>query len=372
MLHLLLLTLAVSGQSDIDSLDAMLARTQQRISDLESQQAQTEEILLAIQEHLAVAREYYTWLSSEEAVLRSSIARIDARFGAADSVRAEYAASVSAYLIYVYSHRDLVGAEALFATGGLARVIRRESYLDYLARSAASEVEILRASTDSLAHYRDSLTVLQMDAERLRRQMEDIEQRIVSEENRQAMLRLELTSEIAVARDSASALEEQRQRMSALVAGLRVSASNPSVSIPLPEPSPNSYFEVQRGSVAWPAQGQIVRNFGLEVNPVYGTETTSDGINVATQASTPVSSAGPGTVLYAREFLSMGRLIVIDHCDGYYSVYGHLGEISVSVGDEVEPGTQLGVSGSLPGGQSGYYFEIRMGGQPVDPLGYLR
>lgn len=372
MMHLLLLTLAACGQSDIDSLDAMLARTQQHITDLESRQAQAEEILLAIQEHLAVAREYYTVLSSEEAALLGSIERIDERFGAADSVRAEYAASVSAYLIYVYAHRDLVGPEALFATGGLARVLRRESYLDYMARSAAARVEVLRASTDSLAHYRDSLTVLQVDAERLRLQMEDIEQRIVSEENRQAMLRLELTSEIALARDSASAIEEERRRMSALVAGLRVSSSHPSVGIPLPEPSSDSYFEVQRGSVTWPAEGQVIRTFGVEVHPVYGTETTSDGISVSTQASASVNSAGPGTVLYAREFLSMGRLVVVDHCDGFYSIYAHLGEISVSVGDEVQAGTQIGLSGSLPGGQSGYYFEIRRGGQPVDPLGYLQ
>lgn len=372
MLHLALLILAASGQADMDSLDARLVRTQQRISELESEQAQAEEILLAIQEHLAVAREYYTRLSGEEAALLSSMERIDARFSAAESIRMGYAASVSSYLIYVYSHRDLVGPEALFASGGLSRILRREAYLDCLARRAADEVEVLHASTDSLAHYRDSLSVLQEDAERLRRQMENIEERIVSEENRQALLRLELTSEIAIARDSASAIEEERRRMSALVAGLRVSSSHPSAGIPLPEPSADSYFEVQRGAVAWPAEGQITRSFGLEIHPVYGTETTSDGVSVSTQASTPILAAGPGTILYAREFLSMGRLVVIDHCDGFYSVYAHLGDITVSVGDEVQAGTPIGISGSLPNGASGYYFEIRRGGQPVDPMEYLQ
>jgi septal ring factor EnvC (AmiA/AmiB activator) len=372
MLHLALLVLAASGQADMDSLDARLIRTQQRIGDLEAQQAQAEDILLAIQEHLAVAREYYTRLSGEESALLGSIERIDARFAAADSVRSEFAASISAYLVYVYSHRDFIGPEALFASGGLSRIIRREAYLDYLARMAATRVEVLRASTDSLAHYRDSLSILREDSERLRRQMESIEQRIVQEENRQALLRLELTSEIAIARDSASALEEERMRMSALVAGLRVSSTHPSVGIPLAEPSENSYFELQRGAVEWPAEGQVIRNFGLEVHPVYGTETTSDGISVSTQASVPVLAAGPGTVMYAREFLSMGRLVIIDHCDGFYSIYAHLGEIAVSVGDEVETGSEVGVSGALPGGASGYYFEIRRGGQPVDPLGYLR
>jgi len=372
MLHLVLVLLAVSGQADVDSLDAMLVRTQQRIADLEARQAQAGDILIAIQEHLAVAREYYTRLSIEESALSRSIARIDARFAAADSVRARFASSVSDYLVYVYSHRGFVGPEALFTPGGLSRVLRRETYLDYLARHAASEAAVMKSSTDSLARYRDSLEVLQTGAERLRLEMQDIEDRIVEEENRQAMLRLQLTSQIALARDSAATIEEERRRVSALVAGLRESTSQPSPGIPIPEPSADSYLEVRKGSVPWPAPGTVIRDFGVEVHPVYGTQTISDGISVSTQASAPVGAVGPGTVLYAREFLSMGRLVIVDHRDGYYSMYGHLGEISVEVGDEVEAGTLVGSSGSLPGGTSGYYFEIRRGGQPVDPLDYLQ
>ncbi len=372
LVHLALLLLSAAASGDPDSLDAQLASTQARIVELEARQAQAGEILVAIQDHLAVAREYYTRLSAEESGLQAAIARIDARFSTLDSVRAGYAEAVSSYLVYVYSHRTMIGPEAIFAPGGLARVVRRESYLDYLARGAADEVFLLRTATDSLAHFRDSLGILQDDAARLRGQMQDIESRIVDEESRQAMLRLELTSEISIARDSARTIEDERRRMSALVAGLRVSSAPPQAGIPLPEPSSSSFLEVHRGDVPWPADGRIQRDFGLEVHPVYGTETTSDGISVTTLQGVPVFAVGPGTVMYAQEFLSMGRLVVVDHCDGFYSVYGHLGSMVVEVGDEVPEGGQIGTTGSLPGGTSGYYFEIRRGGQPVDPREYLQ
>jgi septal ring factor EnvC (AmiA/AmiB activator) len=365
----LLLGLFAQGS---DSLDARLEQTRLRIAELEARQAAASEVILAIQDHLAVARTYYTRLATEESALLAAIGRIDARAALQESARADLSGSLDEYLIYVYSHRRMIGAEALFAEGGLSRVLRREAYLDFLARRAAGEIEVLRERSDSLDRYRDSLLVLQDGVTRLRRQMQQIQERILYEEERQAMLRLELGGEIALAQDSAAALEQARMQVSALVTGLRVTSSAPVVGVPLPEPSVDSWLEVNRGSVPWPASGEVVRSFGVEVDPLYGTLTTSDGVSITTSPSAGVVAVGPGVVLYAREFLSMGRLVVIDHRDGYYSVYGHMGSVEVSVGDEVVAGTPLGTSGTIEGGLSGCYFEIRRGGQPVDPAGYLQ
>jgi murein hydrolase activator len=67
----------------------------------------------------------------------------------------------------------------------------------------------------------------------------------------------------------------------------------------------------------------------------------------------------------------MGRMVVIDHQDGYYSVYAHLGSLDVSRGQTVDAGAPLGSSGPLPGGRNGCYLEIRRAGAPVDPMEYL-
>ena len=76
--------------------------------------------------------------------------------------------------------------------------------------------------------------------------------------------------------------------------------------------------------------------------------------------------------MFASEYLSMGYMVVLDHQDGYYTIYGYLGQVMVSVGDALNPGSALGRSGSVPGGRPGYYFEIRRGGEPLNPEEYLQ
>ncbi len=365
------LALRILVGSGLDSLGTRLEETRILVADLESRQAAVSEILLAIHEHLMVARQYYDELESREESLVGSIGEIDDRFAREESLRSVLSGSVSDYLVYVYAHRRMLGAEALFCTGGLSRVLRREAYLEYMARRAAVEESALRTTTDSLTRYRDSLLTLQGEVSSLRRQMEIIRDRIVYEEERQALLRLQLGSELARAMDSASTLESERQRVSSLVNDLRTASTTVS-SVFGTQPSGSGVFDTARGSIDWPAEGEVVRRFGLEVHPVYGTETTCDGVSVATAASGQVCAVSGGRVLYARDFLSMGRLVVVDHQDGYFTVYGHLGSVLVEPGETVAQGDPVGLSGSLPDGTSGYYFEIRKGGQPVDPEAYLR
>ncbi len=373
MLHGIVLALVLaSGNPGLDSLGARLEETRRLAAELESQHAAVSDILMAIHENLLAARAYYSRLQEEEALLLGSIERIDTRCAAGESLHTALSSGLEDYLLYIYSHRNLIGSEALFCRGGLARVLRREAYLEFLARRAASEENEVRGATDSLIHFRDSLRTAQTEIAALRREMGEIQDRIVFEEGRQALLRLQLGSELARAQDSSAAIETERQRVSSLVSDLRAASTTVSSTLNLGQPDVESVIGNSAGALPWPAEGDIVRHFGLEVHPVYGTETTCDGISVTTPPSCAVRAVSDGRVLYAREFLSMGRLVVVDHLDGFYTVYGNLGSVEVNPGDMVASGDEVGITGSLPDGTAGYYFEIRAGGQPVDPEEYLR
>ncbi|HOD19465.1 MAG TPA: peptidoglycan DD-metalloendopeptidase family protein [Candidatus Fermentibacter daniensis] len=372
MLHLVLAILTVTGDARLDSLGNRLEETRLRVSVLESRHAAVSDILVAIHDNLLAARAFYAGLQDEEARLLGDIETMDIRCAAGESLQSALSASLSEYLVYVYSHRNLLGPEALFCRGGLSRMLRREAYLEFLARRAASEQREIRRETDSLSHFRDSLRNARTEVAALQRQMEDIQNRIIFEEGRQALLRLQLGGELARARDSSAILERERQRVSSLVSDLQAASTTVAASLHIERPTAESVIGNSAGSLEWPADGTVVRRFGLEVHPVYGTETTCDGISVSTPPATAVHAVSDGRVLYAREFLSMGRLVVVDHLDGYFTVYGNLGSIEVNPGDMLTAGDEIGVTGSLAGGVSGYYFEIRAGGQPVDPEGFLR
>ncbi len=363
-----LVLLSLLGNTDIDSLDARLARTRLYLDQLEARQATSEEILLGIHEHLAAARDYYNQLAAREVVLTMDIRRLDQRWFLTDSARSELEAGVEDYIMFLYSRRNLIGPAVLFAPGGVNTYLRRMAMINHMAGTAVQRIEYLEQSGDSLARYRDSLETLAESVRSLRITMEEVQQRIYQEEERQITLRHSLQNQIAAARDSAAAMEQRRQQLSAFVSTLRTG-----VSAPVHDVSDNAYLASRVGSVPWPVQGTIVRYFGTETDPVYGTETISDGVSIAVPGTgAAVSAIGPGTVLYAEQFLNMGRMVVLDHNDGYYSVYAHLGSLEVTRGQELDAGSRIGSTGPLPGGRSGCYLEIRRAGRPVDPLGILQ
>lgn len=363
---------ALVSAGSLDSLDACLQEMQQEITRLEEEEAALSTILDAIHVHLITSREYYNELALEEARILQQLSRVSSVFTEEDSLREALVESLSSYLLYLYSHRNLGGVGSFFVEGGFRRMLHRQAYIDYLASRAAGEVYMLSISQDSLGSYRDSLETLLLNVQQLRRQMEDIQDGIYEEEARQASMRSQVMGRIAAARESLQVLEDQRIARSRFVTELIVRSSpSPSVDL-LPDPDSDAYFERSRGSVGWPAEGQVVRHFGVERHPDYGTEITVEGITVVTQPSEEIRSSAPGVVMYAREYLSYGPMVVVDHQDGYYSFYGHLSQLSVSQGDQLEAGSPVGRAGPVPGGQPGYYFEIRRGGDPVDPESYLQ
>lgn len=370
MIAVLLMAAAVSAGS-LDSLDASLQETQREIARLEEDEAALSTILEAIHQHLATARRYYNELALEEARIMQQLSRVSTVFTEEDSLREVLVESLSSYMLYLYSHRNLGGVGSFFVEGGLKRLLHRTAYVDYLATRAAREVFLLSMSQDSLGSYRDSLEVLLVGVQRLRQQMQEIQEGIYEEEARQASMRNQVMGRIAAARESLEVLEERRISRSQFVTRLSARSSPSTPSEILPSPDADSYMDRNRGTVRWPANGQVVRNFGIETHRQYGTQTTSDGITVVTPPSQDVCASGPGVVMYASEFLSMGQMVVLDHEDGYFSIYGHLGQLTVSTGDRVESGSPVGRCGSIPGGQPGYYFEIRKGGEPVNPVEYL-
>ncbi len=366
-----ILCIVIFGDAGIDSLDVRLEQTQIHIEELEDRHASNEEILLGIHDHLAVAREYFNELAVREARITMDIHQIDQKWFLTDSARAELRQGVEDYILFLYTHRRLVESSVLFAPGGMSRYLRRMFVMDHLASIAINRMLFLEQSGDSLSQYRDSLEILVTDVRFLREQMEGIQERIYREEERQVLLRRSLESEIVAARDSADAMAQRRQQLSAFVTTLTTSTTS-SVSHPSNDVSSNAFFSINKGAVNWPLRGTIIRAFGVDQDPVYGTETISDGISIAVNNSSErVYTIGPGTIIYAREYLSLGRMVILDHMDGFYSIYAHLGSLEVERGESVATGTPLGQSGPLPGGRSGCYLEIRRAGTPVNPLEYL-
>ena len=96
------------------------------------------------------------------------------------------------------------------------------------------------------------------------------------------------------------------------------------------------------------------------------------GIEIAAKAGDPVRAVHDGTVAYAAPFTGFGNLIIVDHGNRAFSLYGYLDRLDVSRGDRVMPGNVVGSVGLETTGQPALYFELRVDDQPVDPLQWLK
>ena len=124
-----------------------------------------------------------------------------------------------------------------------------------------------------------------------------------------------------------------------------------------------------RGALEWPLGGRVVSRFGQSAA---GRTGAARGIEIGAPAGTPVTAVHGGTVAHAAPFTGFGRLVILDHGQRAYSLYGYLAALAVSKGDRVAPGAILGEAGTAPAGAPGAYFELRIDGRPVDPLQWLK
>ncbi len=132
-------------------------------------------------------------------------------------------------------------------------------------------------------------------------------------------------------------------------------------------------FPAHRGQMILPALGNISRTFGR-----YSPEGSSEvlihrGIDIRAPDGAPVRAIYRGTVQQAEWLRGYGNVVILDHGDGYFTVYAHLASMTVRPGERLltsQPLGTVGATGSLDGAY--LYFEIRYRGTPQDPLDWIQ
>jgi septal ring factor EnvC (AmiA/AmiB activator) len=127
-----------------------------------------------------------------------------------------------------------------------------------------------------------------------------------------------------------------------------------------------------RGALPWPATGIVTGHFGRQTISRFGTTISRNGVEISLAEGKPVHAIHEGLVAYAEPFTGYGNLVIIDHGEGAYSLYGNLASLDVARGDRVDEQAPVGTSGRNPAGNPALYFELRVDGKPVDPLQWLK
>ncbi len=132
-------------------------------------------------------------------------------------------------------------------------------------------------------------------------------------------------------------------------------------------------FPRLKGRLLWPVEGKIAIPYGSQRDPQFETPVFRNGVHIQTSANADARSVYEGRVIFAEWFKGFGQLIIVNHGNGYHTLYGNLSEIFSRVGDIIKENQvigKVGTSGVL--NAPGLYFEVRYKGKPLDPTQWLR
>ncbi|MFN2524924.1 MAG: murein hydrolase activator EnvC [Actinomycetota bacterium] len=127
------------------------------------------------------------------------------------------------------------------------------------------------------------------------------------------------------------------------------------------------------GQLGWPAAGEVTSGYGWRTHPIFGDQRFHAGIDIGAPYGATVYASEAGTVAFVGAMSGYGNVIVVDHHNGLATTYNHLSAFSVGSGQTVGRGAPIGAVGC-----SGYctgphlHFEVRVNGDPVDPMPYLQ
>lgn len=235
----------------------------------------------------------------------------------------------------VEAKEDELSSQQELLKASQAKLTEEKGELETLQQEKQSEIE----------NYNNQISGVQQDADTLSADMASIQAAIQAEENAMA------------AAEERIRAEEEEARKKAEEAGETYT----------PKSVGDIYF-----SWPCPSSSRITSYFGDRESPTEGASTNHKGIDIGASSGSPVLAAASGEVVIATYSTSAGNYIMLSHGGGVYTVYMHMSSMSVSVGDQVTGGAQIGAVGST-GYSTGphLHFGIRIDGVYVNPLDYV-
>jgi septal ring factor EnvC (AmiA/AmiB activator) len=278
-------------------------------------------------------------------------------------------------LVDIYKRGPLYTFQALFAAESFGDLLSRYKYL-YLTsrqdRSLVKDVESLRnrvvSERNSILNVRNQLARTREEREAEYAKYTDLAK--ARERRRQALQQSARKTEQRL-----TALQKDEARLNGLLAALEKARLDEAArgGVRGGVGAPGSLTTADIGKLDWPVEGTIVYRFGRDTLPSGGI-IRWNGVGIATAVGTPVKAVEAGKVRLVGQFGTYGLTIVLEHGNGYYSVYSHLQSAGTKLGASVAKGDALGTVG---GENSDYgphlHFEIRGANQvALDPAEWLR
>lgn len=300
-------------------------------------------------------------IDDDVAETTTRLADAAARIAALEEEAATQRPLVEARLVELYKLGRASYTRLLFSGGDLRALGRTYRLIGSLARRDQERFDGHRQTIAALAASRATLESRQVEAGSLLSEARAARNAVDRAIDAQTALVAEIDARRDLTALLAGELVAARERLDSTLEGL----GNDGVLAAAPVALPLGPF---RGQLEPPVPGEVTVAFGSAQTSEFGTSIARAGIELAAVPGESVYAIHGGTVAHAGPFEGLGTLVIINHGDQAFSLYGYLGALAVHTGVQVAPRTLLGTAARSPTGTPAVYFELRIDGRPVDPI----
>lgn len=295
---------------------------------------------------------------------------------------------------YLYEEGDVEYIDALLSSASFEDSLNKSEYVDQISSYDQKQLDKLVKTKNDIAEYEQTLKDDLADVEKVKADLEqkqsDLDD-VISQKNAEinkysddvamqqalaeeyARQESELDDKLAeIARQEQQRLEEERKQQEAEQQQQQDNNGGSDDNSGGSSDGNGGGSTTGSGRFIWPVSGPITDGFGPREQPTAGASTNHMGIDIGCSYGVPIAAADSGTVTVAEWGESGGNYVMIDHGNGFVTMYLHNSSLAVSVGDVVSQGQTIAYAGST-GYSTGVHchFSVFLNGSYVNPLDYL-
>jgi len=342
----------------------------ERIADIDRWLADAEEDRSTLEQQLAATERKISTLTRERRTLRQQAREQQERLAELRAQESELAntleqqrENLKLQIRAAWMEGDAPALKVLLNEIEPGEVARTLTYYEYLSKNTVSRLEAFQRSLQELKAARAAVQATRTELAKTEADLEQRQQQLTQSRQDRARTLAALNDDIQNRRSERQSLEADRQRLEQLLKEVQQAIAS------IPAPNESSPFKSRRDKLPWPAKGRVVSNYGA----VYADgKLRRNGILMNTAEEAEIKAVHYGRVVFANWLRGFGLITIIDHGDGYMTLYGHSSSLFTTPGDWVRPGETIALAGRTGGTEDpAVYFEVRSNGKPVNPRSWL-
>lgn len=242
-------------------------------------------------------------------------------------------------------------------------IARTMTYYEYLSRDTVKRLEAFQASLRELKVTRAAVQASRVELAKTEASLEQRQQQLTDTRKQREQTLAALDVDIRTRRGEREDLDADRKRLERLLEEVQQAIAS------IPAPNESRPFKSLRSSLPWPADGRVVSNYGATYAEG---KLRRNGFIMNTREETDIKAVHYGRVVFANWLRGFGLITIIDHGDGYLTLYGYSSSLFTAPGDWVAAGETIALAGRTGGTDDpALYFEVRQNGKPVNPRSWL-